>query len=701
LVNFLYSMQRRPGLGAADILLSVTTVSFDIAALELFLPLITGARLVIASREVAADGRRLMEQLAACGATVMQATPTTWRMMLDAGWEEARNLKIMCGGESLPLSLARALASQSHSVWNLYGPTETTVWSSIWPVEPNCQRLSIGRPIHNTQINVLDSSGRPVPVGVVGELYIGGEGLARGYLNRPELTAEKFVPNPFGAPSSRLYRTGDLGRYLADGNIEFIGRIDNQVKVRGFRIELGEVEAVLSAHEAVSEAVVVVREEGADKRLAAYVVTRDGRSLTEKELIGYAKQKLPSYMVPSALVFLENLPLTPNGKIDRRALPAPQDGSAIDNGASPGDRLEFELIRLWRKFLRVNNVGLSDNFFELGGDSLRAASLVAEVERNFGQEIRLIDFFAAPTVEGVAALLRQSGCSTRWSSLVPIQAHGSRPPFFWVYGDASSFMLPGYLGEDQPLFGFIHQGQDGSRARYTTVESIASHYLEELCGVQPAGPYFLGGYSFGGLVAFEMAQQLASKGEEVGLLVLLEPSSPAETDGSAVIGSPRIIDDYHGSAGGSDNRADGIDLLSWQNALYAMDRSVKKLRRVVRTGTMVKAAKRGVSKLFDSYGQSIPSSLRSTYIMDVYTRALRAYKASAYAGPVVFFNTSANVKRHAVWSRLIHGDYEVHLVSGNHMDLTQEPQLSEWAGKLDAFLFERQCAVSQADSALR
>jgi thioesterase domain-containing protein/acyl carrier protein len=451
----------------------------------------------------------------------------------------------------------------------------------------------------------------------------------------------------------------------------------------------------------VSEAAVVVREEGADKRLAAYVVTREGRSLTEKELMGYAKQQLPSYMVPSALVFLENLPLTPNGKIDRRALPVPQGGSAIDNGASPGDRLEFELIRLWRKFLRINKVGLSDNFFELGGDSLRAASLVTEVERNFSQEIRLIDFFAAPTVEGMAALLRQSGCSTRWSSLVPIQAHGSRPPFFWVYGDASSFMLPGYLGGDQPLFGFIHQGQDGSKARYTTVESIATHYLEELCGVQPAGPYFLGGYSFGGLVAFEMAQQLASKGEEVGLLVLLEPSSPAETDGSAVIGSPRIIDDYHGSAGGSDNRADGIDLLSWQNVLYAMDRSVKKLRRVVRTGTMVKAAKRGVSKLFDSYGQSIPSSLRSTYIMDVYTRALRAYKASAYAGPVVFFNTSANVKRHAVWSRLIHGDYEVHLVSGNHMDLTQEPQLSEWAGKLDAFLFERQCAVSQADSALR
>jgi acyl-CoA synthetase (AMP-forming)/AMP-acid ligase II len=233
-------------------------------------------------------------------------------------------------------------------VWNLYGPTETTVWSAIWPVESNSERICIGKPIHNTQIHLLDSSGLPVPVGVPGELHIAGDGLARGYQSRPELTAEKFVPNPFGAPSSRLYRTGDLGRYLPDGNIEFIGRTDNQVKVRGFRIELGEIEAVLAGHQDVKQVVLAAREEGEDKRLVAYVVVQPDRSLTEKELTGYARQKLPSYMVPSLCVFLESLPLTPNGKIDRRALPAPQRAlRLIEPGDGLSDMLEFELANVW------------------------------------------------------------------------------------------------------------------------------------------------------------------------------------------------------------------------------------------------------------------------------------------------------------------------------------------------------------------
>jgi amino acid adenylation domain-containing protein len=690
LVSFLYSMKARPGIGPEDILLSVTTISFDIAALELFLPLISGARVVIVSRETAADGRELARQLEASGASVMQGTPTTWRMMVEAGWNGAQDFKVICGGESWPLTLAKELCARNGSVWNLYGPTETTVWSSIWPVEPGCERISIGRPIHNTQIHILDSNGLPLPVGVPGEIYIGGEGVARGYLNRPDLTAEKFVPNPFGAPSSRLYRTGDVGRYLADGNIEFIGRVDNQVKVRGFRIELGEIEAVLSEHEAVSAAAVVVREDGDAKRMVAYVVASVGRSLTEKDLVEYAKQKLPSSMVPSAFVFLESLPLTPNGKIDRRALPRVEKYTPVsDSAAAPGDRLEFELTHLWSKCLGVSSVGLRDNFFELGGNSLLASRLIALIEKQFGKKIPLVDFFGASTVEGVAAFLRQCGCSLRWSSLVPIQPRGLKPPFFWVHGDASNFVLPRYLGEDQPLFGFIHQGHDGSKARYTTVESIAAHYLEELCGAEPAGPYFLGGYSFGGLVAFEMARQLSVQGKEVGLLVLLEPSSPAVSDGAAAIGSPRIIGDRNESAVGSYSRGDVIDLLDWQNALYAMNRIAIKGHRILGTGRLVKSAKRGMSKLFDSFGERIPASLRSTYILDVYMLARRAYQVSPYAGPVVFFNTSAGVESHAVWSRLVHGDYEVHLVSGNHMDLIREPQVSEWAGTLSAFLLER------------
>ncbi len=427
LVNFLYSMRRKPGFSSADILLSVTTISFDIAALELFLPLIVGARVVIASREVVADAKRLITQLAACGATVMQATPTTWRMMLDAGWEGVRGLRIICGGEPLPMGLAQALVCGNNSVWNLYGPTETTVWSSIWPVEPNCQRISIGYPIQNTQINVLDPRGLPVPVGVVGELYIGGEGLARGYLNRPELTAEKFVPNPFGAPSSRLYRTGDLGRYLADGNIEFVGRIDNQVKVRGFRIELGEVEVVLCGQDAVSEAVVVVREEGTDKSLVAYVVTREGRSVTEKELIGYAKQKLPNYMIPSAFVFLESLPLTPNGKINRRALPVPEGGlrDAADFLA-PRTAIEVIIESIWQQVLKRTEISIHENFFNLGGHSLLATQMIAHLRDAFGRDIPLRAVFEAPTIAELSVFLESELRDDECRRPPPITTNGDK-----------------------------------------------------------------------------------------------------------------------------------------------------------------------------------------------------------------------------------------------------------------------------------
>src|SRR5262245_24175364 len=331
LVNFLESMRREPGLKADDVLLSVTTLSFDIAGLELYLPLLAGGRVVLASREEAMDGERLLALLGSSRATAMQATPATWRLLLAAGWSGAAKLKVLCGGESLPRDLADRLLEHGASVWNLYGPTETTIWSALWKVEREGP-VTVGRPIANTQLHVLDARGRQAPLGVPGDVCIGGEGLARGYWKRPDLTAERFVPDPFGEPGARMYRTGDLVRYLADGRVEWLSRLDHQVKVRGFRIELGEIEAVLSSRAEVRQAVAVVREDVAgDARLVAYLLSDpepggEGgpvRPALADRLRSNLLEVLPEHMVPTAWVFLDAFPLTPNGKVDRKALPKP------------------------------------------------------------------------------------------------------------------------------------------------------------------------------------------------------------------------------------------------------------------------------------------------------------------------------------------------------------------------------------------
>ncbi len=343
-----------------DNLLAVTTLSFDIAALELFLPLCVGARLILASRETAADGTQLAATLENYRVTVMQATPATWRLLIEAGWQGKNDLKILCGGEALSQVLAGKLLGMGASLWNLYGPTETTIWSLVQQVAAIDDRvIPIGRPIANTQAYVLDQYKQLLPVGVPGELYIGGFGLARGYLNQPELTAQKFITDPFNNEAgARLYRSGDLARYRTDGTIEFLGRIDDQVKLRGFRIELGEIEEALSHHPEVGEAVVLAREDGpSEKRLVAYLVAKPGQSVSVRELRDFTKQRLPDYMVPSAFVILDDLPLTHSGKVDRRALPAPDPRrSGLERGlVEPRNPIEEMLASIWAEVLNAAN----------------------------------------------------------------------------------------------------------------------------------------------------------------------------------------------------------------------------------------------------------------------------------------------------------------------------------------------------------
>jgi amino acid adenylation domain-containing protein len=406
-LNCLHSVRQHVELTENDVFLAVTTISFDIAALELFLPLITGAKLVLADRDEVQDGRLLLVKLAECAATAMQATPSGWKLLLDAGWRSRRNFKILCGGETLSRNLADQLLEGGASLWNLYGPTETTIWSTIVKIERDGRPVLIGRPIANTQIYILDSCLQPVPVGVHGELYIGGDGLARGYLNRPELTAETFVANPFSSQlGARLYRTGDRARYRADGNIEFLGRVDEQVKIRGHRIELGEIETVLNQHPAVHDSVVVARarDSSGEKELVGYIVPKQDSVASASDLRSLLRQKLPDYMIPSAFVFLNALPLTPNGKVDGSKLPAPDDSrpSLEQVFVAPRSEIEELVAQVWREVLKAEKVGMYDNFFDLGGHSLLATRAVARLRSNFNIDLALRKLFELPTVAGLA-----------------------------------------------------------------------------------------------------------------------------------------------------------------------------------------------------------------------------------------------------------------------------------------------------------
>jgi amino acid adenylation domain-containing protein len=413
LANFLFAMSQEPGLTQQDSILAVTTLSFDIAVLELFLPLTVGAHTVIAGRESALDGALLMDSLTKARATMMQATPTTWRLLIERGWKGGKQFKILCGGEDLPRELADQLMDRGACLWNLYGPTETTIWSTVYQFSGRQERVSIGRPIANTQIYLLDARLSPVPIGVAGDVYIGGRGLARSYLNRPDATAEKFVPNPFGGVlGERLYRTGDVARFLPSGNLEILGRSDSQIKIRGFRIESGEIEAVLRQHPAVQQAIVMAREDEEEipqkgKYLVAFVIPHEQHTPTTSSLYHFLKRKLPEYMVPSAFMLVKAFPLTPNGKVDRQALPAVDTARPALEEAflAPRNPVEEVLAGIWADVLGLERVGVQDNFFALGGHSLLATQVVSRINEAFQFDLPLIALFEASTVAELSTVV--------------------------------------------------------------------------------------------------------------------------------------------------------------------------------------------------------------------------------------------------------------------------------------------------------
>jgi thioesterase domain-containing protein/acyl carrier protein len=538
-------------LRAGDRVLQFASLSFDVSAEEIFATLARGATLVLRTEEMIASVEGFLAACRDLRVTVLDLPTSYWHELAAVAFAEGLRrpkqlrLVILGGEKALPERLAqwREITGAGRvRLLNGYGPSEATIAATFWEAGEESSNLStvpIGRPVANTRAYVLDGSLEPVAIGIVGELYIGGTGLARGYRNRPDLTAEKFIKDPFRDGEERIYRTGDRVRYGLDGDLEYLGRADEQVKIRGFRVEPGEVESALRAHPAVREAAVVLR--GAEnQRLVAYLVANEKHAPAPADLRSFLKKTLPDFMVPSTFVTLAALPLSPSGKVDRKALPAPDGGrpELERKYVAPRDIVEVKLARLWEKVLNVESVGTQDDFFELGGHSLLAARLLWQVEKAFGRQLPLAVIFDAPTVGQLASLLREEGWSPSWRALVAIQAGGSRPPIYLVHalgGNVLSYEdLADRLGPDQPVFALQAQGLDGREPPHSRVEDMAAHYVKAIREAQPEDPYCIGGFSFGGTVAFEMARQLSAAGQKVSLVVLMDtdnlPSPPGSKD---------------------------------------------------------------------------------------------------------------------------------------------------------------------------
>ncbi len=543
LLNFLLSMKKNPGIGSDDNMLALTTLSFDIAGLELFLPLICGASIELITRDQAVDGIELQRIIKEKKITIMQATPATYQILFETGWVEGGDLKVLCGGEAMSLDLAGRLIATGASVWNMYGPTETTIWSSIYPLTMENLKPLIGKPIANTQFYVLDKNLDLVPPGIAGELYIGGDGLAEGYINRDELTKKRFIPNPFTSFSgSRIYKTGDMVRYLDDGNIEYLGRMDFQVKLRGYRIELEDIETVIGGHPSIKQVVCKIIEfSETDKRIVAYVRVDD--NYHESDVKNYIGGKLPDYMIPNHFHVMERFPLTPNGKIDRKALPQIiiQSIDIFDNYCPPENEKQKKIVAIWQQILGKERIGIYDNFFELGGHSLLATKLIHRLNENLDFVFKLRDLFSNPTVAGLARTIN-SDSYDQIPLLFPAQPIGEKTPLFLIAGVYDQFYykldklettyeedflhyfnnLIVYFRDNRPVYGFRPRGIFLNEQFHSDVDDMAKEYIAEIKRIQPKGPYIVGGECLGGIVAYELAQQLLANGDDVALLVLMD-----------------------------------------------------------------------------------------------------------------------------------------------------------------------------------
>ncbi|XYI03830.1 non-ribosomal peptide synthase/polyketide synthase [Sorangium sp. So ce1128] len=670
------------GVTPADRATLVAAPGFDASVWEVWPHLVAGASLWIPDDEVRASPSALWAWVAANGITLtFLPTPLAEAMLAEPAGSTGALRAMLTGGDRLQ---QRPPPGLGFSLFNHYGPTEATVVTTAAEVAPEgAGAPAIGGPIANAAVYVLGPHLEPVPAGVPGELYIGGAGVARGYLNRPDLTEQVFVADPFspepGAP--RMYRTGDIVRWLPTGELEFLGRRDEQVKIRGFRVELGEIEAALRAHPSVREAIALVREDApGDRRLVGYVVPQAEREEPEawaSELRRHLKERLPEPMVPSALVPLAALPLTPNSKLDRRALPAPEARHAAAEGdrIAPRNRVEAELAALWEELLGTRPVGVRDDFFALGGHSLLAVRLMASVERRFGERVPVASLYRSPTVESLAALLQSGSSPAASSALVPLQPAGDKPAFFCVHPAGGTVFcyreLSGRLGVDRPFYGLQALGTDDEREPLGSVEAMARRYLDAVRAAQPEGPYHLGGWSFGGLVAFELASQLAAEGHEVATLALIDAPAPGALP---------------------DSELDELALVAFIARAAGLAVEQEELRELTLDQAVARVTERAEASHRALPGISDISRLihRGVRLTRINAAAARRYVPRHYPGPLALLNARDNEGAAGAlrsrdpacgWGGFAAAP-EVILVPGTHETIMTEPHVGQLASAL-------------------
>lgn len=531
LLNFLLSMQKEPGINQDDILLSITTISFDIAELELFLPLICGAQIVIVDNEVAKDGRALLEIIKTEQISIVQATPFTWRMILQSGWNKPLPIKAFCGGEALPKDLADKLLEKCTELWNMYGPTETTIYCTIKKILPKEDLITIGKPIDNTQVYILDKEQHQVPAGEEGEIYIGGEGIARGYVGRPDLTSERFIDDTFSGSGGKIYKTGDWGKMLDNGEVQYLGRIDHQIKIRGYRIETEEIEYQLKNQRDIKDALIILHEDRlGNKQLVAYIIAKGYFTPYQRDKkIGKwknnLKNKLPDYMVPSVFILIPRMPLMPNGKLDRKKLPIPTTKPLSRSNKKPSTETEKKITQIILNNTDFEHIGINDNFIDLGIDSLIALTIIVGIEEQFHKRLPLTILVHYPSVKLLAQFI-DSASDSPYNSLINLKTGGDKVPLYLVHGIGLNLFnfnsIIEHMDANQPVFGLRAAGLDGNEAPLESIETIAAYYNQEILSHDPIGPYAIAGYSMGGIIAYEMAIQLKEAGKKVEMLAMID-----------------------------------------------------------------------------------------------------------------------------------------------------------------------------------
>jgi amino acid adenylation domain-containing protein len=690
LVNTVLAVGTDLRLGPDDIVLAWSTIAFDVACLEIYLPLAFGASLYLVEKELAGDGDLRLEQVRTSAATVMMGTPTMYRLLLEKGWQGDTGMQVVVGGEVLPLHLGTRLARMCRAAWNQYGPSETAICATRTRIDADAEKITIGHPLPNVSVHLLDQQLQPVAKGSVGEMYIGGAGVALGYLNRHDLNQVRFLPDPFS--SGRLFKSGDLAIELPDGSFDFLGRIDDQVKVRGFRVELGEIESALTRCEGLQAAVVrAIEFEEGDRRLVAFVIGDETFLSQWKQSL---QRQLPHYMVPSEFVPIRSFPTTPGGKVDVQALDVMRLRAAVFLPASdpcPADPVEARLKEVWERLLKVNTVGLDQDFFALGGHSLLAARMLVEVEQWFGSKLPHSALVEHPTIRALAAYLRQSPAG-KWPALVTIQAGAFLPPLFIAHGIGGSLLsfieLAAELGSAQPVYGlqlpaFLDQNQADLRV-------LAANCVKQVRAIQPSGPYHLAGHSSGGVIVFEMACQLVEQGETVGLLALLDCDP---NTGKTV---HRLFPNWD-SLKASFRRArieltesklgirEFVERKTFYHRIKIKNRLAARLHRLGRTGAWLPRALAGSLLGEEGYHLSL---------------AVRDYQLRPYPGNATLFiaqdEPGSDTEPKSAWAGMFLGVCETQVIPGTHQTMLIRPQVSSLAREIRRRLARVQSSASRA-----